>query len=84
MRSSGLPLDRPPFGDDSANPDLAAAEIHQDGGFQPLRPSDLETSPCRVSGLLFGRERAHCDLAGENRTRRTTPGRRQFIWIWMP
>ena len=39
-----------------------------DGGSQPLRPSDLRTNLWRVSALLFGRGRAHSDIAGERRS----------------
>jgi hypothetical protein len=63
-------------------PELVAAEIHQDGGFQPFRPSDLRTNLWRVSALLFGRGRANYDLVGEQRTGR--PGLRHSCKSWMP
>ena len=58
---------------------MVAAEIHQDGGFRALRPSAPRANRWSVSALLFGREHAYCELAGEQRTRRTAPARRQFM-----
>src|SRR5262245_18240502 len=49
--------------------------------FNRFVQSDLRTNLGRVSALRFGRERAYCELAGEQRTRRTVPARRQFMQL---
>jgi hypothetical protein len=38
------------------------------GGFQPFRLPARRSKPRCLSGLLFGRQRAYCVLAGEQRT----------------